>query len=240
MGRMQRLFELIYPPHCLGCGELVADEGGLCPECWSDTAFISGAVCDDCGVPVPGTESGKGEKCDSCLGRERPWSSGRAVFAYSGTGRRMVLALKHGDREDVARAAGPWLARAGRTLFEADPLIAPIPMHWSRLVTRKFNQAALLSGSLSRVTGLDHCPDLLRRKRATRPQAGDETARFANVQDAIGVTPRRIHAIKGRSVLLVDDVFTTGATFAAATEACLAAGAQRVSVLALARAGRDT
>jgi ComF family protein len=119
-------------------------------------------------------------------------------------------------------------------------LVVPVPLHWFRLLKRRYNQSALLSGRLARLAGLEHCPDLLRRHRHTGSQEGrDRDGRFQNVTEAISLTPRQAARVEGRHVLLVDDVMTSGATFAAAAEACLAGNAAAVSVLALARVAKD-
>jgi predicted amidophosphoribosyltransferase len=118
--------------------------------------------------------------------------------------------------------------------------VAPVPLHWLRLIRRRYNQAALLSAGLARAAGLEHCPDLLLRRRATPSQEGrGRDGRFANLAEALVLHPRRAARVEGRHVLLVDDVMTSGATFAAAAEACLAGGALDVSVLALARVSKD-
>jgi predicted amidophosphoribosyltransferase len=152
----------------------------------------------------------------------------------------MVLALKHGDRMDLARPAATWLHRASAPILQPDMLVAPIPLHWLRLFKRRYNQSALLSARLARLAQLDHCPDLLIRTRATPSQEGrGRDGRFANVQDAFAPQKRQAARLLGRHVLLVDDVMTSGATFAAAAEACLAHGARAVSVVALARVVKD-
>lgn len=228
------------PPQCIGCGAAVDSDFGLCGSCWRDTPFIAGLVCDRCGTPLPGEDAGHAEYCDDCLTLARPWDRGRAVMLYRDMGRRLVLAFKHGDRLDLARPAAGWLLRAAAPILLPDMLVAPVPLHWSRLLRRRYNQSAVLSRALARLAGLDHCPDLLVRHRKTPSQEGrDRDARFANLSDAIRAHPRRAARIAGRPVLLIDDVMTSGATLAAAADACLAKGAAAVSVLALARVAKD-
>lgn len=236
---MQAALRLVYPAQCLMCDALVEEDFALCPDCWKDTPFIAGLVCDACGTPLPGEDPGLAILCDDCLAIARPWERGRAAMLYQGRGREIVLALKHGDRLDLARPAARWLARAAAPLIRPGMVVAPVPLHWLRLLRRRYNQAALLSAALARGTGLAHVPDLLCRTRRTPTQDGrDRQGRFANLSEAIAVTPRQAKAIAGRPVLLVDDVMTSGATLAAAAEACLAAGAAEVSVVVLARVAK--
>ena len=229
---------VVYPPQCLTCETPVSEEGTLCPACWPGVPFIHGLACDKCGIPLPG-ESATPVLCDDCLAIARPWGRGRAVLLYGGGARRLVLGLKYGDRHDVAAAAGRWLARAARPLLREGSVIAPVPLHWWRLFRRRYNQAALLSAALAAQTGAMHLPDLLVRRRHTGNQDGRSRAdRFSNLQGAITVRGGRASRIEGRHVLLVDDVMTSGATFGATAEACFAAGADSVDVIALARVGR--
>lgn len=239
--RMQTLLHAVFPPECLGCGALVESDFSICGACWSDTPFIFDASCDLCGVGLNGQAAGDERLlCEPCHAAGRPWEAGRAVFHYAGAGRKLVLGLKHGDRAEVARAAGPWMARAGADLWHDDPLLVPIPLHWRRLAKRRFNQSALLAASVARATGLCAVGNALIRPRATGSQDGrNHDERFANVADAIRAHPRHGKALNGRAVVLVDDVFTSGATFAAAAEACRAAGASPIRVIALARVARD-
>lgn len=235
----QAALRMLYPPQCLCCDTLVETEGALCPTCWPRVPFIMGLCCDSCGLPLPGTASETPVYCDDCMTLARPWDQGRAVMLYGEKSREMLLGLKYHDRLDTVRPFGAWLARHARPLLRPETLIAPIPLHWTRLVRRRYNQAAELSRALARETGHAHCPDLLVRTRATRPQDGRGRAgRFANVADAFAPHPRRKRLIADRDILLVDDVMTAGATFAAATDVCLAAGAASVRVIALARVAR--
>lgn len=238
--RMQAAVQLIYPPQCLCCDARVTSDFGLCGACWRETPFITGLVCDCCGTPLPGEEAGAGVQCDDCLAIARPWARGRAAALYGGRAREMVMALKHGDRLDLARPIAGWLRRAAAPLLSPDTLVAPVPLHWMRLVRRRYNQSALLAAALARLEGVPHCPDLLIRRRNTRSQEGrDRTGRFTNVADAFRLRPGRDWLVQGRPVLLVDDVMTSGATLAACADACLAAGAARVDVVVMCRVAKE-
>jgi len=236
----QTAVQLIYPPRCTLCGATVDSDFGLCGPCWRDTPFISGLVCDACGVPLPGEAGAQAEFCDECLTHARPWSRGRAALLYHENGRRLVLALKHGDRHDVIRPAAKWLARAAAPLLQPDTLLAPVPLHWTRMLRRRYNQSALLVQALARETGQPHCLDLLHRTKRTQSLKGlDRAARHAMLTEAIRVNPARSARIKDRPVLIVDDVMTSGATLSACAQAAFAAGAQDVCILTLARVAKD-
>jgi ComF family protein len=237
---LQAALHVLYPPQCISCGALVTSDFGLCAACWRETPFITGLVCDRCGVPLPGGEDGETAVCDDCITIARPWGQGRAALMYRDNGRSLVLALKHGDRMDLARPAAGWLMQAARPVIRPGMLVVPVPLHWFRLFRRKYNQAALLSKALAELAGLDHCPDALVRRRTTGTQEGrTRDGRFANMADAFRVPKPRAALVEDREILLVDDVMTSGATFAAATEALFQAGARSVDVVSLARVAKD-
>ncbi|SIS88365.1 ComF family protein [Paracoccus saliphilus] len=249
---IKAVLRMLYPSQCLACGQIVMSEGNdalpqraatdLCPDCWQDTHFISGLACTRCGAPLPddGIDYDQDVTCDDCLAFPRPWHDGRAAILYSGTGRKLVLTLKHGDRPDLAPALAGWLSVAAAPVIRPGMIVAPIPLHFRRLLKRRYNQSALLARHLAKAHGLPHIPDLLLRKRHTPAQDHRGVSdRFANISGAIMVNPRRISCISGKPVLLVDDVMTSGATLAAATEALLAAGSGPVFVTVLARAVKD-
>ncbi len=240
--RLQMALSAVFPPECISCAAPVDRDFALCATCWADTPFITGLACDACGTPLPGVnDPDQGDVhrplCDECLHIARPWAQGRAVMVYGGAGRRMILGLKHRDRAEIARAAGPWLARAAADLVTPDTVIVPIPLHRWRLARRRYNQAALLAHALAAATRAACLPDALVRCTATPSLEGrSRLDRFDLLTGSIAPHPRRGADLAGRHVLLIDDVMTTGATFSAAAQAVLAAHAEKVSVLALARA----
>ncbi len=222
------------------CGGLVESDFGLCGPCWRDTAFLGGVVCDSCGVPLTPGGQGDVHLCDGCLNTPRPWIQGRSAILYRDKGRKLVLSLKHGDRQEIARPAALWMANAMRGMLEPDTIVMPVPLHWSRLLKRRYNQSALLAKHVSRLSGHDYCPDALLRYRRTASLDGmSHDERYNTLEKAIRVHPRRAHLVTGRPVLLVDDVLTSGATLSAATQACLDAGSGDVRIVTLARAAKD-
>jgi ComF family protein len=238
--RIQTAVELLYPPRCLGCGSMVESDFGLCGPCGRDTPFIGGTVCDACGVSLLGEPDEFRLECDDCMITPRPWRQDRAALMYKDRARQLVLALKYGDRPEIARPAGQWLARAGRVFLKDGMLIAPVPLHWSRLLKRRYNQSALLAQSMAREAGLGYCPDLLIRTERTTPQDGKTAAqRFVDVDSAIEPHPKRRHRMPARAVVLVDDVMTSGATLTACAKACLAGGAREIYFVTLVRVAKD-
>lgn len=229
--------DALYPVTCMMCDERVEEEGALCAACWSDTTFLSGACCNLCGIKLPGDDDGAA-RCDDCLTLGRPWHEGRAALAYAGTGRRLVLSFKHGDRTELARGAARWMQAAARDVLTPQTLLVPVPIHRWRLLRRRYNQAALLAQALASRTGGPCDVMALTRHRPTKRQ--DHRAvvdRFDNMRDAIHVTPGA--DVAGRHVAVIDDVMTSGATLAACADALALAGAVRISVIVLARVAKD-
>lgn len=149
----------------------------------------------------------------------------------------MVLALKHGDRLDMARPLAAWMARAGGELLGRADIIAPVPLHWQRLLKRRYNQSAELARYLSKASGKPAIQDLLLRKRQTKAQEG-MTREERRINQAGAFRLQSKHSINGKNVLLVDDVMTSGATLSACAEILRAAGADHIDVLVLARVAR--
>lgn len=235
-----QLLSALYPPQCAGCQQTTDTPHGLCPACWSEARFVSGTICDCCGAPVQVAASGQTVICDGCLQHPPAWDRGRAAMLYEGTGRRIVLALKHGDRLDLVRPLAAWMASAGAEMIAGAEVIAPVPLHWTRLARRRFNQSAELARQRPLRGDARLIPDLLIRQRRTQAQEGmSRDTRFQTQAGAFAVRPRHIPAIAGRTVLLIDDVMTSGATLSACAETLRAAGAETVNVLVAARVARE-
>jgi ComF family protein len=227
--------DVILPPTCLACRVPVGEAGGLCPSCWAGAGFIERPYCERLGTPF-GSDYGGALISPAALAEPPAYGRARAVARYGDVVRGLVHLLKYGDRLDLVQALGRWMMRAGSELLaDADQLV-PVPLHWTRLWQRRFNQSSALAHAIAKASGVPAADHLLARTRASPPQFSlARKERAQNVQGAFEVPKRaRIH-VKGKKLVLVDDVLTTGATVDACTKALLRAGAARVDVLVLAR-----
>lgn len=232
--------DFVLPPRCPATGEIVDAPGMVSPLAWDRLRFIADPLCACCGLPFGFDGGGAEALCLSCL-RERPvFAAARAALAYDDASRDLILRFKHSDQTHTAPTFVPWLRRAGRVMLADADVLVPVPLHRGRLLKRRYNQAALLAAALARDTGLPWLPDTLRRTKATVTQGKmSAKARHFNVKRAFAVPPEQRAAIAGKKIVLVDDVFTTGATVSECTKTLLDAGAQIVSVLTIARVVRD-
>jgi ComF family protein len=226
--------DLLFPPQSLDGGAATLSVG-LDPAAWGRIHFIDGPLCDGCGVPFE-YDLGAGVRCADCMARPRAFSRARAACLYDEASRGPILQLKHADRTDLAPLMARWISRAARELLEEADAIAPVPLHRSRLLGRRFNQAAEIARPLARMWERPYLADVVVRRRDTGTQGGrSASGRRRNVAAAFTVPPGRKTQVEGRRVLLVDDVMTTGATLEGCARALLAAGAARVDVAVVAR-----
>jgi ComF family protein len=222
------------PQLCAACREPVEGEG-LCGACWSRLSFIAPPYCARLGIPFP-FDPGPGTLSMEAIADPPPYGRARAAVRFDETARTLVHAFKYGDRLDLAPVMGRWMANAGRELTGAADLLVPVPLHWRRQWSRRFNQSGLLADAVAKASGLPVSHRALKRRKATAQQVGlARSERAENVQGAFGVRARARHEVAGRRLVLVDDVLTSGATTEACTRALLRAGAASVDVLVFAR-----
>lgn len=230
------LTDLLLPPLAWDSPEAAAS-AGLTPDAWSRVVFLEDPVCDGCGA---GFEMDGGAfaspRCAACLAQPYAFDRARAACVYDAASRGLILKFKHGDHQPFAPLFARWLSRSAAPLLEQADAVAPVPLHRLRLLSRRFNQAAEIARPLARDAGLDYLPDALIRQTHTTSQGGKSArGRRINVGKAFSVTAEGRRRIKGRRILLVDDVLTTGATAEACARALLEAGARAVDLAVVAR-----
>jgi ComF family protein len=234
---VRRTLDLLLPPRCAACDNPVQTQGQLCGTCFGTTQFITPPFCARCGVPFASTDQGgPDELCPGCQAHPPVFRQARAALRYDDQARRLILPLKHGDRVELAAILAPMMARAGATLLQRADLLVPVPLHRGRLFERKYNQAAVLAFAVGRLAHRPVLPDALSRTRRTAPlddKSPEERAQ--EIAGAIEVRAARQSKLTGRTVLLIDDVMTSGATANACADVLLGAGSAQVDVLAAAR-----
>lgn len=228
------LVDLVFPPRCPLCGEALASQGGLCSGCWSELAIPGEPCCSACQRPF-GEGAPDDMLCAPCLANPPAHDGIAAATLYTEGSRRLVLAFKHGRRIALA----PLLARliaAKLPAVDANWVIVPVPLHRWRLWRRGFNQSALLGREIARATGATLLVDGLVRRKATPMLGGlGRAARMRALSGAIAINPSRAAQIKGKSVLLIDDVLTSGSTSETCVKALKRAGAAKVQIACFAR-----
>ncbi|MGD9915402.1 MAG: ComF family protein [Rhizobiaceae bacterium] len=234
-GLMRATARLAFPPVCAGCRRIVAEPGTLCGDCWPKLAFLEPPWCPVMGTPFA-HDMGAGFLSAEAIANPPPFERARAAVSYTGVAREMVQGLKYHDRTDLGPAMARWMLRAGAELIADADVVVPVPLHWRRFVGRRFNQSAELARALTRLSGVRHAPLAVERRRATSQQVGlAARAREDNVRGAFRVPPEREIEISGRRVLVIDDVYTTGATVFAVAKALKRGGAAAIDVLTFAR-----
>lgn len=226
----------ILPPRCPVSGEIVDTPGMVASAVWLSLPFITKPYCAACGVPFPFMAVGAETLCPACLIDRPLFGRARSAMVYDDVSRDLILGFKHGDQTQSVVSFIPWMKQAGAELLADSDTLMPVPLHWTRLLKRRYNQSALIAQGLARASGKPVLLDGLRRVRATPTQGHlkpDE--RKKNVKKAFVVPPQRQVQIAGKNILLIDDVYTTGATVTECTQALLSVGAKNVDVLTLAR-----
>jgi ComF family protein len=227
----RRAVELVYPPQCVVCESATMSAQALCPRCWAGLPLIEAPLCDRLGVPFA-ADYGPGLLSPQAIADPPRFDRARAVALHKGEAKALVSRLKFGERLDLAKVMGLMMAQAGREVLSGADMLIPVPLHWFRLWRRRYNQAALLADVVSGHSGIPVERKLLRRIRHTRPQVGlTRDARRTNLVKAFALDSQRLDAVKGRAVVLVDDVRTTSSTLNACAHILRKAGAARIDCL---------
>ncbi len=232
------ILDYALPPRCPGCGAITAEQGGFCQACWSAMRFLGEPCCTRCGIPFPFDPGVEAAECGACLVNPPHWRHARAVLAYGEVSRGVATRLKYARRTGLARLMAHYMAPLATRLAEGtgETLLVPVPLHRWRLWHRGFNQSALIAHHIARRTGLRADPLLLRRTRRTRPlREMNARAREREVKGAFALDPTRIEGLRGRHVILIDDIHTSGATARACAATLLDGGAAAVDLLCWAR-----
>jgi len=230
------LLDFVLPPRCANCSMRVVSHGHLCPSCWGTLRPLAAPFCTHCALPFE-FDGSVGDVCGGCLQKAPAFDWARAAVLYDDLGRKMVLQLKYSG----AAAAVPAMTQMmiGALVGVDADVIIPVPLHRRRLLKRRFNQSQLLAADLARRMDIPLDTFSLVKYRATESQGGlNKKARFKNVQASFVVAADRCSQITGKSIMLVDDVLTTGATASACASALKKAGAVSVGVVTYARVGK--
>ena len=234
-GGLRYSADLLLPPICVSCSALITRHNLLCPKCWSGLDLITPPLCDRLGIPLPGYEGSEKHVSMQALADPPVFRRARAAAHYSGIIRKLVVGFKFEDRHEPLPLFIKLMREAGRHLLADAELLVPVPLHRLRLLQRRFNQSALLARGLSRASHVPVCVTSLRRTRRTHSQVGlTGDARQYNVANAFAISPGGQRKVRGKRILLIDDVMTTGSTANACAAALLEAGANSVDVLAIA------
>lgn len=230
---LKPVLDFALPPRCPGCGTVTEAQHRFCLDCWSALTFLGDPCCVRCALPFE-YESGPGVQCGACLAEPPGFERLRAAVTYGEISRKVALKLKYGGRPGVAETMARFMAR--HLAAGEGTIVAPVPLHRWRIWRRGYNQSALIATALARNAGLEAQLDLIRRVKRTPPLRGmGPRERRDAVRGAFRVEPQHKEAVKGRTVLLVDDVYTSGATANACAGALRRAGAARIEVLCWAR-----
>lgn len=236
---LRAVIDFVLPPRCIGTRDIVDAQGMVSPDFWRELHFITPPLCNACGLPFGFDMPGEA-LCGACLEHEPSFDRARAACAYNDASRKLVLAFKYGDNLHAINTLVPWMLRAGEGMIAACDIIAPVPLHGRRLRERKFNQSALLAAGIAKRSNKLCQLDLLTRTRHTPPQKGlNAKERNLNVKDAFAVKEKLLPMIKDKTILLVDDVYTTGATLNECAKILKDVGAAHVFVITIARATKE-
>ncbi len=240
----RQAIDLVLPARCPMTGENVEDQGMLSGQAWRRLNFIAAPYCQHCGMPFSYDTQAQSSQstqeqnllCMRCVEKKPVYDTARSALIYDDASRDLILGFKHGDKTYLVKSFAMWMQMAGREFLPHADVLIPVPLHFARLRMRRYNQSSILAYELGKIAQIPCLPDVLMRVRSTPPQGHlDIKERHKNVRKAFAVRNKRSNEIKGKTLVLIDDVYTTGATINECTKTLLSAGAKAVHILTLAR-----
>ena len=232
---LKSLMRFLVPPRCLKCALSIQNDQALCTDCWKELTFITTPYCACCGYPFSIAVEDN-SLCGPCHQKQPLYAMARSALYYDDHSKPLILRFKHADATHLTPLLGQWLYNASHDILKQTDYIVPIPLHWRRLFSRRYNQAALLTLALARLSGKAASVTMMTRMRHTPFQGQLSTAaRHDNVHNAFSIKPSWQAKIIDKNITLIDDVMTSGATINSCTRVLLKAGVRSVNVLTLAR-----
>lgn len=229
------VLDRVFPPVCLACDAAISDHQHLCAPCWAQLSPITAPICPVLGLPFA-MDLGRDAKSAEALAQPPAFDRARYAVRFNDKAREIVHHLKYRDRHDMARFCARMMAHAAPELWRGGGVIVPVPLHWRRHLSRRYNQAGLLAAALARETGLPVDFDLVQRTKSTKQQVGlSAKARALNVRGAFSVNQKALERRMGQRIILVDDVMTTGATITALAKLLRSHYISQVDVICFAR-----
>lgn len=231
---INKLTSAILPYRCMICEEILGDTPGLCTKCWTNVRFIEKPFCSKCSMPFE-YDMGDDGLCGRCIETEPKYNSARSLFVYDDHSKKMILKFKHGDAIHSGRVFADWIVTKYGEILAKGEVLVPVPIHWSRLLLRTYNQANVLAKAIhTQCPHLQYLPAGLQRIRRTQSQGNlSKEMRLANIKGSIVTPDAMISAIKNKRIILIDDVMTSGITVSECVKALKKAGAKSIDVLTL-------
>ena len=236
------LLNTILPPRCPVSGDIVSEQGLISASVWAGLDFISKPSCVRCGYPFEVLQQGNDDDshnqlCNECLDHEPEFETARSAIIYNDMARKLITGFKHADHLHILPSFLPWLITAGTDIWPKADMFIPVPLHPWRLIKRRYNQAAIIADALAKHMNRPCYKAVLKRVRYTRSQGHmSRSEREENMKNAFAVPDKKCALIDGKSVVLVDDVHTTGATVRSCAKILLESGASSVHIITIARA----
>jgi ComF family protein len=241
---LKSVIDLVLPPKCICGKKQTAENANICGECWLKIDFINSPMCQKCGDPfqfksdiLENDDNGLAELlCTNCLANPPSYELQRCVFNYNENSNFIITKFKYSDSTHSAKYLAKQLHNISKNFIDEIDLITSVPIHYKKLIKRKYNQSALLANELSKITKKPVNNFILKRIKNNKPQAGlPREERLKNVKGSFEVNPKALKKISGKNILIIDDVITTGATMRECTKVLQKNNVNKIYVLAVGR-----